>query len=142
MPVVWRVVAVARVLGDVVGADDALAAEGGRKYVGVAGHRKLGKCFPRGSGERVEGVGFAFLIHHVVEERPELRPDQLGRGIRERLDELLLVKLRDQRLPDAVDGGDGGRLLPQRLAVVLLLDQLVPNSDTGAAGPGAPSGRR
>ena len=70
---IGRVLAVARILGDVGRAHDALAAEGGREHRGVARHRELGERFARHAGQGVERVGLALVVDHVVEERAEGR---------------------------------------------------------------------
>ena len=77
--VVRRVLAVARVLRDVVRAHDALPRERRGEHVRVAGHREARELLPRHARERVEHVAAALGLRDVVEERAELRAAQGGR---------------------------------------------------------------
>src|ERR1700753_128590 len=88
------VLAVAWILGDVVGAHDALAREGRREDRGVARHREFREGLARHAGQRVEQIAFAGLVGDVVEERPERGAGQLGGGIGDDLDGAVDIELR------------------------------------------------
>jgi hypothetical protein len=96
-PLAWRVAPVARVLGDVVGPDDALAVEGRREHLGVPRHRELRERFDRRSGQGVEHVALAPVIQHIVEERPEFRARKLHAGVGHGLDEAMEFGFGGQR---------------------------------------------
>src|SRR5215510_12673558 len=70
-PKMGCVLAVARVLADVVGTDDAGAAEGRLEQLRVARHGELGELLARRARYGVERVAFAILVEHLVEERAE-----------------------------------------------------------------------
>src|SRR5262249_33093428 len=105
------VLAVARILGDVVDAHRSFAGESRREHLGVAWHAELRERLARRAAERVEEVGLAGLVRHVVEERAELRSRELGRRAGPRLHRLLEVELRGERLADAVQRLERARLL-------------------------------
>src|SRR6476619_8598149 len=72
-PVIWRVVPIARIVRDVVAADDTGALEGRLEHFSVARHRKLRKRLARHAGDRVQRVRLTGLVDDVVEECAELR---------------------------------------------------------------------
>src|SRR5436309_14305858 len=80
-PVMGRTLAVARVLADVVGAQDAGSAEGRLEHRGIAWHGEVGELFARHPGHRIERIALSMLVGDVVEERAELRARKLGRGV-------------------------------------------------------------
>ena len=89
------VLPVARILGDVVQAHDALATEGRRKHPGRARMRKMRERLPWRTRQRVEHVRVAgVLIAHVVEERAELGVGELGGGVGHLLDDRFAIERR------------------------------------------------
>src|SRR5215831_2547223 len=72
LSVIWRIVAITRIFPDIRAADDSRALEGRLEDRSIARHRELRKCFSRDSGDRVERVRLASIIHDVVEKGPEL----------------------------------------------------------------------
>jgi hypothetical protein len=98
-----RIMSVARIAGDVVRTNDALAVEGGRKHLGIARHRKFRKRFERRSGQRVKHIAFAGLIDQVVKERSEFGAGEFDAGIRHDLNEASKVGFDRQRRACAIE---------------------------------------
>ena len=73
-PVVRRVLAVARILRDVVDAHHALAPEGRPEEIGVARHREAGERLARHAGDRVERVGLAAARRRRCRRTRRTRP--------------------------------------------------------------------
>src|SRR5579859_3226153 len=92
-PVPGQILAVSRVLGDVIGSHDRRAVEGRRKYRSVSWHGKACEGFARHAGECVQQVALANLIADVVEEGAKLRSGQLDAGISHELYQALKLRL-------------------------------------------------
>ena len=90
---VRRILAVARILGDVVGADNALASKGRSENLRGARHAEALELRPICAGKRVEHVARAFLVEHIVEERTELCARQFDASVGHHLDDPLEVEL-------------------------------------------------
>ena len=80
----------------------------------LRGMPEPGERLARRAGERVEHIGLAGVVDHVVEEGAELRARELGRGVGDRLHGRLEVELGGERLADAVQRLERARLLAQR----------------------------
>ena len=89
------------------------AAEGRLEDRGVARHRKFREGLARRAGERVERVGFALLVDHIVEERAERRAAQLDAGIGDDLDQPLEVEFGRDRGAGAVEHFERPRFLAE-----------------------------
>ena len=102
-----RVLAEARVGGDVVEPDGRLAAEGRREDRGGARMRELREGLLGRARQRVEHVGVAGLgVAHVVEERAELAPSSArSRRVGDLLDDGVAIERRGD------DRADLGQLL-------------------------------
>lgn len=93
-----RILPVARVEQDVVGAHNAFAVKGRREDLGIARHREFLEVLPIDTGERIEHVAAALAIIDIVEEGAEFRAGQHHAGIDDNLGEAFDTEL----------GGDGG----------------------------------
>ncbi len=133
--VVGRVLAEARVLRDVVRADDALAAEGRAEHLGVARHGEVGEGRLVDARQDVERVAFAAIVDHVVEERAEVGAGQLDPGVDHRLDQAIEVEFG--RHPHG-----GGVQHLQRLLRPLALGGLVDQAQHAAHRPALVADRR
>ena len=132
-----RVVAIARIQLDVVGADDALTLEGRREHGGVPWHRELLKGGTRRAGERVEHVALAGLVDDVVEEGAEVGAGQLDTCIHRQLNNLIKVLLGRGRCSDAVEQFEGASLVLARLlgeVGLRCVGALAQHADDGAVG--------
>src|SRR5689334_21855478 len=68
LSVVRWIVAVARVLGNVVAPHHGRAFERGLEHLRIPRHRKLREGLPRYAGDGVERVRLTRIVHHVVKE--------------------------------------------------------------------------
>ena len=117
---VRRVVAIPRLGGDVVAADDAGALEGRLEHRRVARHRELRERLARDAGDGVKGVSLAFVVDDVVEESAERGGRQFCRRIGHRLDDGRPIERTGDDGADGVQRlGDAGRLLQQLHALEL-----------------------
>lgn len=90
-----RILPVARVEQDVVGAHNAFAVEGRREDLGIARHREFLEVLPIDTGEGIEHVAATLAIIDIVEKGAEFRAGQRHAGI-------------DDNLGEAFDTGLGG----------------------------------
>ena len=95
-------VSVARILGDVVSANHAAAAERTAEYVLGPERGRLRKGFARRAGHGAERVGLVPVIGGVVEKRAILRRRQIGRRIDHRLDDGVAIEACGDDGPDLV----------------------------------------
>ena len=109
-----RVLAVSSILSDVVGTNDAFAAEGRCKDRRIPRHRKLCKRFTRYAGDGVEHVALARRIDHIVEKRAEFGAAQVDACLRHRLHQSVEVGLSRENAAGAVEDFEGARLFAQR----------------------------
>src|SRR5262245_50422330 len=89
LAVVWGPLAVARVLEDVVGANDRRTVKGRTEQRRRTRMAELRERLTRRTRERVEREHIALRITHGVEEGTELRARELRRRVRHRLHERL-----------------------------------------------------
>ncbi len=99
---VWRVLAVPRVLANIVAAHDSITPKGRAEDLCVARHRELLEALAGGPGEGIQPVGF--VLDHVVEECPEGGAGQLSGRIRHELHDPLEIQLSCDRLADVGKG--------------------------------------
>ncbi len=133
-----RVVAVARIERDVVGAHHALAGEGGCEDRGIARHGKALERRARHAGQRVEHIALARLVQHIVEEGAELGAGQRHAGVGHGLDDLFEVEVGGDCGPGLVDDLERGGLAAKRILRAFLLGDVDDRTDQ----PLAPLGRR
>ncbi len=119
--VMRRVFSEARILADVIGADDAFAVEGGCEDLGRARHRKSVEGFAWHAREGVEHVGIAFFIDQIVEKGAELSAGDLSAGIGDDLHDLGKIEFGGERRGHFVQLLGDGVFLAQRLLGHLLL---------------------
>ncbi len=100
--VVWFIVAVTRVFGDVIAADDSRAVESNLEDGGVTRHGKFVKVFARDAGQGVKHVGFTLIGRCVVEEGAELGAGEFGGGVGNELDEGVRVGLGGHRFAEFI----------------------------------------
>ena len=100
---VRRVLAVAWIQGDVIGAYDPFTSEGGPENSSVARHRKLGECLARHTGDRIEGISLALLVDDIVEKRPERGARKFGGGIGNHLNRALQIEFCGNCRADLVE---------------------------------------
>src|SRR5687767_8691914 len=95
--------AVARILPDVVAANDGLAVE--RRGEDRRRTRKweVRKRLARRARQGVEAVGLAAFVRRVEEEGTELRAGQRGGLVGDELDQPLFVELRRERAADPIE---------------------------------------
>ena len=129
MPWIRRVFSEARILPHVVETDDAFAAKGRTEHGGGAGHGKFLEGRARHAGERVEHVGAAFFVEHVVKKGAELRPGHAGAGVGDGLHHFVEVELGRDRGRDLVEALGDGVFLLQRLLFLPALGHVVENHD-------------
>ena len=110
---VRRIPAVARILADVAGPDDPLAAESRRKDGRIARIGKLREGLAGGSRQRIEQVGFAAVVGDVVEERAEPGAGQLRRGVGDGLHQRFEIDLGGQHAGGPVENFEPMRLVAQ-----------------------------
>src|SRR4051812_46395352 len=91
--VVWTPLAVARILGYVVAADDRRSVHRGREYRRRPRMPEILECRPRGAGKCIERELLALVVDDVVEESAELRAGQLRRRVGHRLDYAFDIEL-------------------------------------------------
>jgi hypothetical protein len=108
-------VTIARVLGDIVRADDPGAFEGRGKDLCVARHRKFGERFERHARQRIEHVAFAGGIQDIVEEGAELRTGELDARVGDDLDQLVKIGFERQRRSGTVENLEVAALFRQLL---------------------------
>ncbi len=120
--VIRRILAVARVGGHVVEPHYALATEGRAENIGGARHREIRERLLRHAGEGIEKIRRARVVEDVVEEGPEVRPDDRGRGVRHGLDDFLQVEFGGKNDPDAIERLAHPRILAQFLLRLLARD--------------------
>ena len=108
-----HVMPVARIGEDVAAAHRTRAAKGRLEDRGVARHREIGEGLARYAGDRVERVGFALVVDHIVEERPELGLADLDAGIGDGLDEALEIEVGGDRDTDAMHHLQAARFLAE-----------------------------
>ena len=109
-----RVMPVARIGENVAAAHRPRAAESRLEDRGVARHRKIGESRARRARQRIERIGFALVVGHVVEERAELGLADLDAGIGHGLNETLEIEI----------GGDGDADAMQHLQAARFLGEL------------------
>src|SRR5215212_5574203 len=119
--IVRGVVAVARVLPDVGGANDPLSLKSGAEDFGLTRHRELRKGLTRNPGDGVQRVGFPAIVHQVIEECAQPRAGEFGGLIGHGLYQPLQVEFRREQLPDTVHLLERLGLLAQRLLGLPLL---------------------
>ena len=100
--VVRVVLAVTRVLCDVIGSHDSFTAEGRREDLRVARHREVFERRARHAGDGVEHVALAGRVDDIVEERSEVGACQLDTRVGDHLNHTLEVQLTGNRGAGAV----------------------------------------
>ena len=105
-PIIRRVVAVSRVFFDIIYSNRSFSQKSRTQKIGRPRHREMRERLARNARHRVEHIGRTFFVNDVVKKRPELGIGQIGRGIRYRLNQILLIQFRREKPPDTVDGFD------------------------------------
>src|SRR6185312_4204891 len=127
--VVWRAVAVARVLADVVRTDGPGAAKGGIEDGRVARQPELLKGFARRARKRVEDVTLALGVRDVVEECAEARAAERGRAVGCGLHDAFEIKLGCENPSDPIEGRVSLRLTVDRVVGVIEVARLKEHVD-------------